>query len=197
MEVRRSVERQLLTHYTRGLVETGLGEDEAHSAAEAMLRKAIEYAQQRGLYDVGPIGSRVLAMDGPPWRPYFDEIRRTEGVTDEDIRRWWDLDEVARNMALLSVEQSQGAIFLSARRRGFSDMEAADECWRCMPYYREIDMPDNPKARDKMLPAELLQRVDAFRERLVQSADRAAVEESRRHPTYNSYVRALVSSGRL
>lgn len=197
MAVNRTVERQLLTHYSRGLVESGLQEEEAYGVAEAMLHKAIEYARQRGLYDVGPIGIRVLAMDGPPWRPYFDEIRRTEGVTDDDIRDWWDLDEVARNMALLSVGQSQMAVFLSARRRGLSDMEASDECWRCMPYYREIDMPDNPKARDKMLPAELLQRVDAFRDRVVESVELAAAEESGQYATYNGFVRAMVSSGRL
>jgi hypothetical protein len=193
----RPIEKQLVAHYTQTLMQVGLAQRDAHAAAESMLQKAIQYAQQRGLYDVGPIGSRVLEMDGPPWRPYFDEIRRTDGVTDEDIRRWWDLDEVARNMALLSVEQLQMVTFIAARKGGCSDLDAANECWLQVPYYREIDTPDDPKAHDKMLPAELLPRVDAFRDGLVRSRDEAAIAESGQYSTYNSYVRTMVSAGRL
>lgn len=184
----RAFDKELVQQKRAQLRAAGLTYFEARSMAREQISSAIETAKARGRYDRGPLGEWVLSQ--PQFAPYFESIRARYRVTDEDIRAWWDLDEVERIVAASDDELSKIEAALSAMNKGLTPAQAGEETWRLFPYYvYEFGTQESSNARDELLPVELKPRI----------VDYVVSRRSVKHdfPTFNAWVRHALEVGDL
>jgi hypothetical protein len=189
----RSVERALIDSYTQAFSTLcGASQAECRSMAEGLVQAAIDRAKRSGAYGAGPLSSRVLENHAS------QTLRdaRAEGVTDDDIRWWWDLDEVERQACEEWDNALHAGVFMTQTSHGFSEDDAKLAAWASHPYYGRGD-PPNGLAR--LLPPELRRRVNAYAERYFRShaGDPAPTAGPDGHRTYNEWVRSEIRKGLL
>jgi hypothetical protein len=125
------------------------------------------------------------------------QAKRQEGVTDEDIRWYWNMRDLERR----AMEQMYRAILYaawkSARAEGRSDEEAARHARKFHPYWGDPD--DTRLARDdnRPLPVELMKRKNAWFEKERATNPEGLELRLARSSSYNALIRAEIRAGRL
>lgn len=188
----RAVDRELLKVYADRLSRRGIDYWQAHSHAENIVCESITRAKRSGRYDSGPLGIKVLASKDGELADRCDRIRKECGVRDEDIRWWWDLDEVQRIACRMEDEQHHARMLLDAIRSGMDSQAAMAECRRLMPHY---DYGDGYSPcglmQEILIPVELLKRI----ERGLDSGVLAPGPAPDDYSSYNEFVMDQVRAG--
>lgn len=83
------------------------------------------------------------------------EKRRLFGVTDEQIRQWWNKDELERGLIKKFSEFQRMAIYSMLKNQGMSSKEAGKKVKMCFPTYGEKDLSLH-------LPYEIKEKVDNY-----------------------------------
>ena len=83
------------------------------------------------------------------------EKRRLFGVSDEQIRQWWNKDELERGLIKKFSEFQRMAIYSMLKRRGMPSKEARKKVKMCFPTYGEKDLSLH-------LPYEIKEKVDNY-----------------------------------
>ena len=191
------VERALIEQETASnMAMLGQSQQEARQAAEALVQQAIALAKESGMYGRGPMGEAMLAETEGFWATYLNEIRTLDGVRDDDIRKWWDLDEVERMMVGISDELAQTATWIAAKRQGLSDDEATLRCRQTLAYYGRPGQMTSRFRGLRLLPFELKDRVMAWLETNAGSITPDRLPWAG-YETLNHWVRDMVARGEL
>ena len=105
--------------------------------AQATIRKLIRKIKDsyggmsppRGLF-----GEEILNVESadPQRREYFQWVR-SEGVTDEDIRAWWNLHQLERDLLVELDDLHRTCTFLRKKSLGLDDEDAAEETRKLSP----------------------------------------------------------------
>jgi len=156
---RRRVEQQLLESAEAQCRAMGVSPSDARTSASELLQRGISLAKASGRYGAGNLGSAMLNERSGFWFDYFNEVRQTDGVMDDDIRLWWDLDEVERQMVGIGDEVAQGACFLGALREGLSAADAGARVRATLPMYGVPEHMNSSFDGRRLLPFELKNRV--------------------------------------
>ena len=176
----------------------GMSSVEAAQSAKGQIDAAIEKARATGRYGLGPLGDWAISQSSGELASYLDRARAA-GVTDSDIRVWWDLDEVERQAVILNDETAHMATFLSALDEAGDPAQAGDYCWQVHPYYdyREGAAVDDGLL-DQLLPVELKDRVNRWMESYSDGFTAHKGHPIRGHSlpeghlTMNSWIREMV-----
>ena len=83
------------------------------------------------------------------------EKRRLFGVSDEQIRQWWNKDELERGLIKKFSEFQRMAIYSMLKNQGMSSKEAGKKVKMCFPTYGEKDLSLH-------LPYEIKEKVDHY-----------------------------------
>ncbi|MGI6093583.1 MAG: hypothetical protein GX348_07980 [Veillonellaceae bacterium] len=83
------------------------------------------------------------------------EKRRLFGVTDDQIREWWNKDELERGLIKKFSEFQRMAIYSMLKSQGMSAKEARKKVMMCFPTYGEKDLSLH-------LPYEIKEKVDNY-----------------------------------
>jgi len=83
------------------------------------------------------------------------EKRRLFGVSDEQIRLWWNKDELERGLIKKFSEFQRMAIYSMLKNQGMSAKEAGKKVKMCFPTYGEKDLSLH-------LPYEIKEKVDKY-----------------------------------
>ena len=83
------------------------------------------------------------------------EKRRLFGVSDEEIRKWWNKDELERGLIKKFSEFQRMAIYAMLKNQGMSAKEAREKVKMCFPTYGEKDLSLH-------LPYEIKEKVDNY-----------------------------------
>ena len=83
------------------------------------------------------------------------EKRRLFGVTDEEIREWWNKDELERGLIKKFSEFQRMAIYSMLKNQGMSSKDARKKVKMCFPTYGEKDLSLH-------LPYEIKEKVDNY-----------------------------------
>lgn len=189
----RALDRELLKVYADRLNRRGIDYWQAHSHAENIVCESITKAKRSGRYDAGPLGTQVLTSAEGPAAERFARIRERFGVTDDDIRWWWDLDEVQRIATRLEEEQHHTRILLEAMSEGIEPDQARELCGRIHPHF---DFGDGFSAcgldTALLIPIELLHRI----ERAIDSGT-LAPETPDDFPSYNEFIMSRLRDGAI
>lgn len=150
--------------------QMGLDEKQAKQIAKALLDDCIKKSKEAGFYDLPMnFGDIVVGLDNlnnSKHSGFLDFMKeslsyiKSEGVTDDDIRWWWNMSEVERIMAREIDAISRRETFMHFLEEGLDPPDAALKMKNMFPTYG--DDPDGDpqlKGEHRPLPYELKKRV--------------------------------------
>lgn len=201
-------QRALLELYSSMMIGTmASSEHEARRMAEDMLRQAIEESKKEGSYHLPHnFGDMLLGhveANDAALRKAIEEMRRNlakkkvEGVRNEDIRWWWNLNDVERRMMVKIDDLSRMALLLHERSNGKDAAEAALTVRKFHPMYGDPQDTAHTSGDDRPLPYELKERINRYIEKRGKTdleKFKAEIEESF---TFNALVRKRIRAGDL
>ena len=206
------IEKQLLEHYTQFFTTMSL--PDAKKTAKDMLNKAIEESKEaRTYYLPHNFGDIMLGIEKAEnlniekvaeiFRKVLP-VKRAEGVKDEDIRWWWNLNDVERKMMLKIDEFYKLTLFMEACKNGKSEQEAGKMMWEAHPMYTEGDpniKPEKisfePKREDYRLPIELKDRVNRYIEKRANEDPEKIKQDLKDFSTFNAFIRKEIRAGNI
>lgn len=187
----------------------GLSQAEAVDSFNQLLEQCREEAIQEGFTrECFNQGDSLLDLETrkDPEACRFLNLRRKEGVRDEDIKDWWNLDEIERKL-LDKIDAIQWGAMLkhtSAENR----LEATEQIGKYLPIYRPPVEPTTTQTsilspellsiieEEKPLPPELRFRVKEYIGR--RSDDMPSFQRDiARYQCMNALVRDEIRNGNL
>lgn len=204
------IERGLLEQYSQMFAMMGI--PDARKMAKDMLNQAIEKSKKEGTYNLPPnFGNIILKeqkTEDPIVEKFAEEIWKTlpskkaEGVRDEDIRWWWNLNDVERSIMLGVDEMHRIALFLKELEEGKTEKEAAEIVEKFHPKYTygyRGEQKDIPKRiKDCLpLPIELKDRINIYIEKRPTSDPEEYKKDIEKSSTFNALIRKEIKAGNI
>ncbi len=210
------IEKELLKIYTLLMSETmGVGQSEAKKVAKEMLNQAIEESKEEGSYylpqNFGDIILGDAATDDPTINSVAKMIRKNtpkkkaEGVRDEDIRWWWNMNDIERRMMAKQDNIINMAHYTHAVENPTEPAESVEEALdnaaarvrKLHPKYGDPDDTTHTKGDDRPLPYELKDRVNIYIEKREKADAEKFIKDVKQSSTFNALVRRGIRSGNL
>jgi len=205
------VEKALLDQYTQ-MMSVTMGA-EAMENVEDMLNQAIEESKAEGTYNLpqnlGDIIFGKTEADNETIKKIAESIRqklprkKEEGVTENDVCWWWNLNDIERRMMLKQDEISRMALFIHELQNSTESSKekaaekAADEVRKFHPTYGDPDDTTHTKGDDRPLPYELKDRINIYIEKRAQSDSEKYKKEIEQSNTFNALVRKGIRAGNI
>jgi hypothetical protein len=193
-------ERDVEAQIVQDLIDGGMPTADAVSVVRSCIDAAKEEIRKEGTQRLPPNYGDVLLQHEKTDPNVAKELakKRREGVTDEDIRVYWNASELWRR----TVDQLGWSLVYSLWKElvneGRSDKEAAAHVRKYFPYWGDPDDARVTSGDDRPLPVELSRREDAWtsreRERI---GDQTFKERCESSSSYNAIIRAEIRAGRF
>ncbi len=193
-------ERQLeATHARMFQSMMGLSASEARRIARDMIHDAKEELKRSEAVDMAQdIGDQMLQRESTD--PSVQEQlakKRQEGVTDADIRWWWNLPALERVL----IEKVDGleryTICLKGSGEGHTPGQAAATLRKIHPMYGDPADTSETTGDDRPLPYELRNRVNSYIQKRSQDDPLAYKKDIAHSSTFNALVRRGIRSGQI
>jgi len=129
--------------------------------------------------------------------------KRDEGVRDEDIRWWWNMNDIERRMMLKNDEISRLALFMKERESNstiteeLSIKKAGNEVRKFHPIYGNPKNTTHAKGNDRPLPAELKDRINIYVEKRFKSNPEKYKKDIESSSTFNALIRKEIKANNL
>lgn len=185
----------------------GLSPPEARKLFREFLQDVKQELEKSGVSHPPNYGDLLLQQENNDLKiKSFLDARRKEGVTDEDIRRWWNMDALERGVwRHLNNHYSMNTMLNSFEKFKHlgekAALEKAQESFRrSQPVFGDPEAPpSNPRAQgsDRPLPEELEHRIDQYIEKRMKSDFPQLIKESASFTSFNAFVRSEIAKGRL
>ncbi len=202
------IERDLLEQYTSMMSMTmACSHSDANRMAEDMLKQATKESKKEGTYHLPrQFGDIILAGAGTSdsvANTLAEAIRqniprkKAEGVRDEDIRWWWNLNDIERRMMVKVDDMTRTALFMQKLDSGKTPADAAAKVRKFHPMYGDPDDTSNTTGDDRPLPYELKDRVNVYIEKKMTfdpEKSKARIEQA---STFNALVREEIRAGNI
>ena len=187
-------EKALLDLYSQEFERTGI--PESSKTAENLLDEAIKEAKKIGLPPNA--GDKILEKEKNDQKTHqVLEKKRREGVRDDDIRKWWNLDDVERTMMLKVDEFHRMALHIKCRKDGLSVEQAAEQVRKHNPIFGNPEDTTHTQGDDRPLPEELKDRINIYVENRFKDDPekfKKAIEQS---ITLNALIRKEIRAGKI
>jgi hypothetical protein len=148
----------LIEQYTVVFMAAAKNAHEAEQMAIALVDDAWKEVIERGLDKLPPNYGDVLLNEeavNSKLKSNLDR-RRAEGVTDDDIRWWWNLSPIERVLIEKDDERNRVSAYITLRTKGYDKAAAAKKVFRIHPKFGE---PTDESSADRPLPIELKRRI--------------------------------------
>lgn len=117
---------------------------------------------------------------------------RRQGVTDEDIRTWWNMPNEQHMELMQHCDNVKVAAFKTLLDEGFSKKEAVSKLKKGYPSYEIYMAGIMHDMKDDNLPYELLPRVNKYFNSLAPDKLNRLKEDVNKLSSMNAYVRDLI-----
>jgi len=187
-------ERELLDLYTQEFQKMGI--PEPSRMAEGLLDEAIKEAKK---IELPPnAGDKILEKEKNDEKTHqVLEKKRREGVRDEDIKWWWNLDDVERTMMLKVDEFHRLTLHIKCREDGLSLEQTAEQVRKHHPIYGNPEDVAHTQGEDRPIPEELKDRINIYVIKRFTENPEKFKKEMERFSTFNALIRKEVRSGNL
>ena len=188
-------EKALLDLYTQGFQKAGI--PEPSKMAENLLNEAIKEAKRVALPPNA--GDKILEKEKADENTHkVLEKKRREGVRDEDIRWWWNLDNLEKMMMLKVDEFHRMALHIKCRQEdGLSVERAAEQVRKHHPIFGDPEDTTHTQGDDRPLPEELKDRINIYVEKRFANDSEIFKKEIEQSTTFNALVRKEIRAGKL
>ncbi len=203
------IEKAMLDTYSQMLSMSGVSSSEAKKLTEDMLDQAIEQSKKEGTYDFPQnLGDIILGKadtDNLTIKKVAESIRqklprkKEEGVRDEDVRWWWNLNDVERRMMLAQDLAAKSTGMLAALEKGIatSPDEAIDIVIKIHPVYGNPDDTTHSSGDDRPLPYEMKDRVNIYIQKRAGKNSEEYKREMESSSSFNALIRKEMRAGKL
>ena len=199
-EQERHVEREIQAQIVQDLIDGGMHTGDAVSVVRSCIDAAKEEIRKQGTQRLPPNYGDILLQHEKTDPNVGKELekKRREGVTDEDIRVYWNAPELWRRTTDQLARSLIFSVWKQSVTGGQSDDEAAVYARKFFPYWGDPDDTRVTSGDDRPLPVELSRREDTWtsRER-EKNGDQALKERCEDASSYNAIIRAEIRAGRL
>jgi hypothetical protein len=205
------VEKALLDQYMQ-MMSVTMGA-EAKKNVEDMLNQAIEESKAEGTYslpqNLGDIIVGKAEADNETIKKIAESIcqklprKKEESVTEDDVRWWWNLNDIERRMMLKQDEISRMALFINELQNSTESSKdkasekAAVQVRKFHPAYGDPDDTTHTKGYDRPLPYELKDRINIYIEKRAQSDPDKYKKEIEQSSTFNALVRKEIRADKI
>lgn len=173
--------------------------------ARSTIRDIIEEAREESLKEDIPADLPDRVADFLLERESSDEKiksslakKRKEGVRDEDIRWWFNMDDLERRILLKLDDVTRHALFTKLREEdGLSEGEAAKGVRKSYPVFGDPDDTTVATGEDRPLPYELKDRIRSFVKKRMQRDPEAFKKEIKGSSSFNALIRREVKKGNI
>ena len=188
-------EKALLDLYVQQFQKMGI--PESSKMAENLLDEAIREAKKVALPPNA--GDKILEKEKTDENTHkVLEKKRREGVRDEDIKWWWNLDNVERMMMLKVDEFHRLALHIKCRQDdGLSVERAAEQVRKHHPIFGNPEDTTHTQGDDRPLPEELKDRINIYIENQFINNSEKFKKEIEQSTTFNALVRKEIRAGKL
>jgi hypothetical protein len=181
---------------------------EARRMVKETLDTVIKESKRKGVYDLPlNMGEIILghASANTEMAQRVAEVqksllpaKRVEGVTDADIRSWWNMYDVERRMAVQMDENDRMGTYLTLVRQAVADDGSAFvKLWQIYPRFGNPDDTSQAKGDDRPLPLELKTRINRYVEHRVATDLANWQVEMTSATSLNALVRQRICEGTL
>lgn len=158
------IEKGLLEIYSKLFADMAL--PDSRKMAEDILDQAIENSKKEGHYNLKNVGDILLEKEKSSGNVNQNfENKRKEGVKNEDIRWWFNLNDVERRMMLKIDEIFFVLRFKHEIESGKTDDEAGEEVRKHNPIYGDLNNETHGNGDNRPLPLELKDRINIYIEK--------------------------------
>ena len=196
-----NLERQLEEYYVPTFqMMTGMPPTQARSAFRDILKQAKEEAKNEGTLNLPRnFGDILLEKEsGDEKIKSMLAKKRKEGVTDKDIKWWWNTHDLERRIMLKVDDIHRLALFEKLREKeGLSVEEAARRIGKSFPVFGDPDDTTRTTGEDRPLPYELKDRINIYIEKRSQVDPEQFKKEIEGSSSVNSFIRKEISKGNI
>ncbi len=205
------VEKALLDQYSQMMSMTGMSSSEANKNVEDMLDQAIKESKEEGTYYLPQNLGDIILGDAESDNSTINKIaesimqklpkKKAEGVTDEDIRWWWNLNDIERRIMLKQDDIANGALFISELQKSNESskekaaQKAAEKVRKYHPIYGDSDDITPATGADRPLPYELKDRINIYIEKRARENPEKFKNEIEQSSTFNALIRKEIKAG--
>jgi hypothetical protein len=204
------VEEKLKEYYISMFVRSGQPLSEAQRRFTQLFHKIKQEAQKEGTIDLPLNWGDVLLQDEPtePKVKAWLAPKRSDGVKDVDIRKWWNMHDLERRMMLKLDEDERVAMIISFIDKnrpaaGFDTPEeknailakALEHSTKFFPVWTTTAGTKDDLSDDRPLPHELRSRVIDYMNR--RQSDPKFTQDLEQSTSFNALVRREIRQGRL
>lgn len=194
------ITQKLETECIAFFLAMGMPLDEARKGCRKLLDTAMGAARAEGTLDL-PVnyGDILLQQEltSVETRSRLDKLRR-EGVTDTDIRVWWNMHDLQRRMMLALDDHSKFAAYLKwTKGEGCTHEQAVERLHNSGPHFGDPEDASRWSGNDRPLPFELKDRINGYVTRR-SAEDLSALEHDiKTSSSFNAFVRSEIARGKL
>jgi hypothetical protein len=123
--------------------------------------------------------------------------RRKEGVRDQDILWWWNLNELERQLIRQIDDTFRVAMLSQYIEQGKSQEEAAEYVRKLYPIYGDPEDTTQTKDDNRPLPFELKDRVNKYIEYRISNDYDKFQNDIDKSSTLNALIRSEIQKGNL
>ena len=179
------------------LFNVGLSEVESKVRSIEIFNKAkdrMKKANQKNL----PENYGKIVLEKERSDPSFMNfnIKRKDGVTDNDIKNYWDVPAIERFLIQEIDDFLRENTYEKYITKGINSREAQDAIRKVFPIYKEPEKDINAEDLDRPLPNEIKRRVDMWVQKNHNYPEIVQIEIVK-HPTMNALIRAKIISGEI
>ena len=123
--------------------------------------------------------------------------KREHGVTNQDIKKWWNMHPLERSVAIMFENYFKALLFAHLRTKGLSKETAKETISKCYPTFGDTTDSTTHGYGVSPLPYELKERINLYtsnRQKKDPDGFKKDVETSR---SFNDFVRKEIQGGRL
>lgn len=189
--------------------------EEAADLATTLVKEAKKESLANHTYylptNLGDLVLQNTSPSDPDTQKTYDLIQqrlprlRNEGVTDKDIKWWWNFSQIERSMIIKNDEAEHYNFYVTQllkTQTQFPKKESAQNAAQAItnkrfPIYTQ-DHKDYFISPDDPLPYELKDRVDAFMDHASRFSDfQQTLQQIQTFSTFNAFVRQQITNKRL
>jgi hypothetical protein len=122
--------------------------------------------------------------------------KRAEGVKDDDIRWWWNMDDMERRMVMkFDAMYMRIQLLKLSRESGLKEPEAMRMLRKNLPVFSITDDVSGPNSEDRPLPYELMDKANGYIAMISQDAPEKLQKEIANSSSMNAFIRKAIKKG--
>lgn len=199
----RKLQKELFQIYLQSFLSIGLSKRQATHIVKNMLSWAKETSLKQKTYMIPPnFGDYIVSGNLKDFPGIIDNIEfaRSEGATDDDIRQWWNMNDLERYMIIANDNHFNMVKILEGIESGKEKIEAIEDIKKYTPIYGPP--PKNiskSKGKDEPLPYELKDRINKYIEEynIKNPSGEELKKKWKSYSSFNVLIRDEIKKGNL